>query len=115
MRHHVAQSGRKENLTTDCTDYTDDKIRSIKRSNDRQYPATGESDLNYTPYLFKVAMTSPDRIPDAFKADADAAVKRFDGFVADWEKNPKSGKAGKKASPEERKGLYELYLNKLSQ
>ena len=78
-------------------------------------PATGESDLNYTPYLFKVAMTSPDRMPDAFKADADAAVKRFDGFVADWEKNPKSGKAGKKASPEERKGLYELYLNKLSQ
>lgn len=87
------------------------KAFAVKRMN----LATGESDLDFTPHLFKVAMTAPDRVPDAFKSDAEASVQRFNEFVADWERHPKSGKSGGKATPEEKKGLYELYLKKLSQ
>ena len=111
-RETIAES-KKESLAAKKEQAFTNELKAFATK--RMNPATGESDLDYTPYLFKVAMTSPDRIPDAFKADADAAMKRFDEYVSAWESHPKSGKAGAKATPEERKGLYELYLNKLSQ
>ena len=111
-REGIAES-KKEALTAKKEQMFTNELKAFATK--KMNAATGETDLDYTPYLFKVAMTAPSRIPDAFKADADAAVKRFDDFVTDWEKHPKSGKTGGKASAEERKGLYELYLQKLSQ